>query len=153
MLIPLAADDIAEVMRIERLPGYEGFVGSWPAEEHEAERTSPDARYLGLRDREGLAGFVIFQKVGEPVIRLRRIAVDATDKGTGTRILRAALDWAFETFPAEAVTLGVARANDRARHIYQREGFVDDGEDEVHFNMVLTRRAWARSRPGAQSKS
>ena len=146
MLVPLTADDIAEVMRIERLPGYEGFVGTWPAEEHEAERTSPDARYLGLREGDGLAGFVIFQKVNEPVIRLRRIAVDATDKGTGTRILRAALDWCFETFPAEAITLGVARANDRARHIYLREGFVDDGEDEVHFNMVLTRERWMHVR-------
>ena len=146
MLVPLTADDIAEVMRIERLPGYEGFVGTWPAEEHEAERTSPDARYLGLRDGDGLAGFVIFQKVREPAIRLRRIAVGATDKGTGTRILRAALDWVFQTFPAEAITLGVARINDRARHIYLREGFVDDGEDEVHFNMVLTRRAWAERR-------
>jgi len=84
--------------------------------------------------------------VREPIIRLRRIAVDATDKGTGTRILREALDWAFETFPVDAVTLGVARANDRARHIYLREGFVDDGEDEVHFNMVLTRRAWTERR-------
>ena len=146
MLVPLAADDIAEVMRIERLPGYEGFIGTWPAEEHEAERTSPDARYLGLREGRGLAGFVIFQKVREPIIRLRRIAVDATDKGTGTRILREALDWAFETFPVDAVTLGVARANDRARHIYLREGFVDDGEDDVHFNMVLTRRAWTERR-------
>ena len=109
--------------------------------------TSPDARYLGLREGDGLAGFVIFQQVKEPLIRLRRIAVDATDKGTGTRILRAALDWVFGTFPAaEAITLGVARANDRARHIYLREGFVDDGEDEVHFNMVLTRRAWAERR-------
>ena len=146
MLVPLTADDIAEVMRIERLPGYEGFVGTWPAEEHEAERTSPDARYLGLRDGKGLAGFVIFQKVPEPVIRLRRIAVDATDRGTGTRILRAALDWAFETLPAEAITLGVARANDRARHIYLREGFVEDGEDDVHFNMVLTRERWIQLR-------
>ena len=146
MLVPLNADDVAEVMRIERLPGYEGFVGTWPAEEHEADCTSPDARYLGLRDGDGLAGFVIFQKVREPAIRLRRIAVGATDKGTGTRILRAALDWVFQTFPAEAITLGVARINDRARHIYLREGFVDDGEDEVHFNMVLTRRAWAERR-------
>jgi len=146
MLVPLNARDIAEVMRIERLPGYAGFVGTWPAEEHEAERTAPDARYLGLRDGDGLAGFVIFQKVREPAIRLRRIAVGATDKGTGTRILRAALDWAFESFPAEAITLGVARQNDRARHIYLREGFVDDGEDEVHFNMVLTRQAWAERR-------
>ena len=46
MLVPLDAQDIAEVMRIERLPGYEGFVGTWPAEEHEAERISPDARSL-----------------------------------------------------------------------------------------------------------
>jgi RimJ/RimL family protein N-acetyltransferase len=146
MLVPLDARDIAEVMRIERLPGYEGFVGNWPAEEHEAERSSPDARYLGLRDGDGLGGFVIFQKVHEPVIRLRRIAVGATDKGTGTQILRAALDWAFETFPAQAISLGVARVNDRARHIYLREGFVDDGEDEVHFNMVLTRQAWTERR-------
>jgi len=146
MLVPLDARDVAEVMRIERLPGYEGRVGTWPAEEHEAERTSPDARYLGLRDGERLAGFVIYQKVREPAIRLRRIAVSETDKGTGTRILRAALDWAFETFPAETITLGVARQNDRARHIYLREGFVDDGEDEVHFNMVLTRQAWAERR-------
>ena len=146
MLVPLNAEDIVEVMRIERLPGYEGFVGIWPAEEHEAERTSPDARYLGLRDGDGLAGFVIFQKVHEPVIRLRRIAVGATDKGTGASILRAALDWAFATFPAEGVSLGVARINDRARHIYLREGFVDEGEDEVHFNMVLSRQAWADRR-------
>jgi RimJ/RimL family protein N-acetyltransferase len=147
MLVPLDASDIAEVMRIERLPGYEGFVGNWPAEEHEAGRTSPDARYLGLRDGGGLAGFVIFQEVGESVIRLRRIAVGATDKGTGTRILRAALDWAFETFQsAEGISLGVARINDRARHIYLREGFVDDDEDDVHFNMVLTRKAWAERR-------
>jgi RimJ/RimL family protein N-acetyltransferase len=146
MLEPLTAADIAEVMRIERLPDYAGFVGAWPAEEHEAERTSPDARYLGLREGGGLAGFVIFQKIREPVIRLRRIAVGATDKGTGTRILRAALDWVFETFPTDGISLGVARINDRARHIYVREGFVDDGEDEVHFNMVLTRERWAETR-------
>jgi RimJ/RimL family protein N-acetyltransferase len=147
MLVPLGADDIAEVMRIERLPGYEGFVGRWEAQEHAAECASPDARYLGLRDGDGLAGFVIFQKVREPAVRLRRIAVGATDKGVGTVVLRAALDWAFEAFPAaEAITLGVARANDRARHIYVREGFVDDGEDEVHFNMVLTRERWTERR-------
>ncbi|MDB5425213.1 MAG: hypothetical protein JWQ29_2629 [Phenylobacterium sp.] len=147
MLESLAAADIAEVMRIERLPGYEGFVGRWTAEEHAAELASPDARYLGLRREGGLAGFVIFQKVGEPAIRLRRIAVSETDRGTGGQVLRAALVWAFASFPAEAVTLGVARANDRARHIYLREGFVDDGEDEVHFNMVLARPVWAaRSR-------
>lgn len=146
MLVPLSAEDIAEVMRIERLPGYAGLVGTWTAEEHEAERTSPDTRYLGLRDGDGLAGFVILQNVREPVIRLRRIAVGATDKGTGSRVLRTALNWAFETFPAEGINLGVARANDRARHIYLREGFLDEGEDELHFNMILTRKRWAETK-------
>jgi GNAT superfamily N-acetyltransferase len=146
MLVPLNADDIPEVMRIERLPGYVAFVGRWTAEEHAAELASPDAHYLGQRAGQGLTGFVIFQKLHEPVVRLRRIAVGETDQGTGARILRAALDWAFETLPAEAITLGVARANDRARHIYVREGFVDHGEDEVHFNMALTRERWAEAR-------
>lgn len=74
-LAPLDASDIAEVMRIERLPGYESVVGRWTAEEHAVELASPDARYLGLREGGGVAGFVIFQKVREPAVRLRRIAV------------------------------------------------------------------------------
>lgn len=144
-LSPLTPDDLAEVMRIERTPGYEAVVGSWPRAAHEAELASPDARYFGFRDGDRLSGFVILQKVREPAIRLRRIAVADVGRGVGTAILRAVLDWTFETTPADAVTLGVAKHNDRAHHVYLREGFLDDyaDDDGTHMNMILPRERWA----------
>ena len=147
-LSPLTADDLGEVMRIERTPGYEQVVGSWTREEHEAQLASPDARYFGLRDGDGLSGFAILQKFREPAIRLRRIAVGEVERGTGRRLLRAVLDWVFETTPAEAATLGVATHNDRAHHVYLREGFLDDyaDADGTHMNMILPRARWAAQR-------
>ena len=59
-LEPLTPDDLPEVMRIERTPGYESLVGSWPPEAHEAELASADARYFGFRKGDGLSGFVMF---------------------------------------------------------------------------------------------
>ena len=90
-LEPLTPDDLPEVMRIERTPGYESLVGSWPPEAHAPELASADARYFGFRKGDGLSGFVILQKVREPAIRLRRIAVAEVGRGTGTAILRAVL--------------------------------------------------------------
>jgi RimJ/RimL family protein N-acetyltransferase len=141
-LAPLTPGDLPEVMRIERTPGYEGFVGAWTLEEHAAELASPDARYFGVRDGEGLAGFIILQTFRAPEIRLRRIAVGEVNRGLGTKMLRAVMDWVFETTPAEAMTLGVALANARGKHVYEREGWTVDGEDEVHFSMRILREHW-----------
>lgn len=145
-LVPLTPADLPEVMRIERTPGYEGFVGAWTLEEHAAELASPDARYFGVRDGEGLAGFIILQTFLAPEVRLRRIAVGEVNRGLGTGMLRAVTDWVFETTSAQAMTLGVALANTRGKHVYEREGWIVDGEDDVHFSMRLTREKWAAAR-------
>jgi RimJ/RimL family protein N-acetyltransferase len=142
----LADADLPEVMRIERTPGYEGFVGAWTLEEHAAELASPDARYFGVRDGAGLAGFIILQQVRAPEIRLRRIAVAEVNRGLGTQMLRAIMDWVFETTSADAMTLGVALANGRGKHVYERAGWTVDGEDAVHFNMRIDRATWATLR-------
>ena len=92
-LSALTTADIAEVMRIERLPGYDALVGAFTADEHAAELASPDAIYLGFREGGGLAGFVILQAFREPVVLLRRIAVAQTGRGTGTTLFAAAVDW------------------------------------------------------------
>lgn len=70
------------------------------------------------------------------------------ERGTGTRLPRAVLDCTFKNTPAEAITLGVATHNERAHHVYLREGFVDEyaDADGTHMNMVLGREAWERSR-------
>lgn len=146
-LAPLEPADIPEVMRIERLPGYEAFIGRWDLDEHTAEMASPDARYFGLRDGGGLAGFVILQKVREPSVRLRRIAVDGVERGLGTQVLREVMDRVFETTEAGALHLDVHVDNARAHHVYVREGFVEQSQfDELHRLMEIPRARWAELR-------
>ena len=145
MLVAIAMADIHAIMRIERLPGYDAFIGRWTGEEHAAELASPAARYYGWRVSDGrLAGFAIFQKLDQPVIQLRRIAIDAPGAGAGTQLLRAALDRVMETTSAAAIDLHVMSDNARAQRVYLREGFVREGEGAPkHDRMVLTRGAWA----------
>ena len=141
-LVPLTPADIAEVMRIERLPGYDAFIGQFGPDEHAAEFASPDARYLGFRREGGLAGFVIVQEFTAPTVLLRRISVDETGQGTGTALFRAAVDWIFANSGAEAVRLHVRPENHRARHIYLREGFTRHGEDPASEYLSVTRARW-----------
>ena len=145
-LSPLAPDDIGEVMRLERRPGYEAFVGRWTAEAHAAEMASPRARYFGLRQDGGLAGFVILQELDLPTVLLRRIAVDTAERGVGGRLLGAISDWVFGETHAQALRLEVAHGNDRAHHVYVRAGYEDDGQDDVHVFMRLPRERWAGGR-------
>lgn len=146
-LAPLTPADLPEVMRIERLPGFDAYLGRWDADGHAAEMASPDARYFGLRSDTGLAGFVILQKVREPSVRLRRIAVDGVGRGMGTTILREIMDWVFESSEARALHLDVHVDNARAHHVYAREGFVELGQfDELHRLMEISRAAWIARR-------
>jgi RimJ/RimL family protein N-acetyltransferase len=147
VLSPLTPADIPEVMRLERLPGYDAFIGRWTAEEHVAEMASPDARYFGVRNGHGLAAFIILQRFREPQVRLRRISVGAPGGGLGTAMLREIMDWVFDNTPAEAFWLDVHVENDRARHVYEREGMTPDGAfDAVHQKMILPRERWAALR-------
>lgn len=144
MFDALTPADIPEVMRIERLPGYDAWIGCWTAQAHAEELASADARYFGWRDGGRLAGFSILQRFHEPTVRLRRIAVAEPGHGIGTPLLRAVVDWVFATSPAEAVDLHVRQQNARARHVYAREGFVVGGGDDLGSEgMILSRTAWA----------
>ncbi|WP_309090442.1 GNAT family N-acetyltransferase [Phenylobacterium sp.] len=145
-LSPLTPDDIPEVMRIERLPGYEAFIGRFEADEHAAQFASPEARYFGLRNGDRLDGFVILQEFTAPTILLRRIAVAEPEGGRGTALLRQIMDWVFQETPAEALKLGVALGNSRAKHVYEREGFHTEGVDEAHHLMRITKARWAELR-------
>lgn len=144
----LTAADIPEVMRIERTPGYEAVVGRFEADEHAARMTSPDVRYFGIRDGTGLAGFVILQELNAPTVLLRRIAVSQVERGVGTRLVRGVMDWVFERTPAVALKLDVALGNPRARHVYEREGFREYDQDEMHRFLRVPRERWAELRRG-----
>lgn len=145
-LADLNPADIPEVMRIERMPGYDAVVGRFTAEEHAEQFASPDARYFGLREGSRLLGFVMMQEIRAPTVLLRRIAVGEPERGIGTRLVRGVMDWAFGTTAAEAMKLDVHLQNPRARHVYEREGFAQYDADEVHDFMRVPRTRWAELR-------
>lgn len=145
-LADLTPADIPEVMRLERLPGYEAVVGRFTAQEHAEQFASPDARYFGLRDGPRLLGFVILQEIHAPTVLLRRIAVGEPERGIGTRLVRGVMDWAFGTTAAEAMKLDVHVQNARARHVYEREGFAQYDVDEAHYFMRVSRARWTELR-------
>ncbi|MGH6997053.1 MAG: GNAT family N-acetyltransferase [Phenylobacterium sp.] len=142
-LVSLTAADLGEVMRIERLPGYDVFHASFTADEHAAEFASADAHYLGFRHDGGLAGFVILQELRAPTVSLRRISVREPGQGIGAALFRAAVDWVFANTDAEAVKLHVRPENHRARHVYLREGFTPYRSDETGDLMSVTRARWS----------
>jgi len=141
-LSPLTPADIAEVMRIERTPGYDAFVGRFEADEHARQFASADVLYFGIRDGAGLAGFVILQELDQPTVLLRRIAVSAVEGGVGTRLVRGVMDWVFAETSAEAMRLDVAVGNPRGKHVYAREGFEQYDTDGVHDFMRVPRERW-----------
>lgn len=150
MLSPLTPADIPEVMRLERRPGYEDLVGRWEADEHAAEMASPLARYFGLRDSAGLAGFVMLQELDQPTVLLRRIAVGDPGRGTGGVLLRGVMDWVFGETDAEGLRLDVLPHNARARRAYGREGFTAYGDAVIHgaphILMSISRTHWKELR-------
>jgi RimJ/RimL family protein N-acetyltransferase len=138
----LSPADIPEVMRIERMPGYEATVGRFEADEHARQMASGNVRYVGLRDGAGLAGFVILQELDQPTVLLRRIAVSLQDGGVGSWLVGAVMDWVFGETDAEGLKLDVALNNPRGRFVYERQGFEQYDADDTHYFMRIPRERW-----------
>jgi diamine N-acetyltransferase len=145
------------VMAAERRPGYEGFVGRWTDEEHRETLAAPDCVYLvGARDTGAPRGFVILRDVNDRHgnIYLKRIAVMDADRGFGQAFLAAVTDWVFDQPKSHRFWLNVVEENLRARHVYAKLGFVEDGKKRESFvrpdgtrgsqcTMSILRQEWA----------
>ena len=150
------AEDIPAIMRLERTPGYEGLVGRWDHERHRAEMALESSRYLLSRESGEADGFVLFQGLDDPNLRvhLKRTAVADAGRGLGTRLLSASIDWLFTATDANRLDLEVFVDNTRARRAYEKLGFLTEGvlRDWIRMSngafrtmvmMSLLRREWS----------
>lgn len=63
------------------------------------------------------------------------IAPDYQDKGYGGETIRWAVDWAFLRANIHSISLGCVEYNERARHLYEKIGFVLEGRfRKCHFH-------------------
>lgn len=121
--------DIPVIMALERIDGYERFVGRWEHEQHTAELKNPASRYLVARENKEIVAFAILQGLAAPnrSIRLKRIIARNPERGIGSQFLRSVLDVCFNELAAHRVDLFVHMHNERARRVYAKIGFAEEG--------------------------
>jgi len=121
--------DIPVIMTLERIDGYERFVGRWEHEQHTAELENPASRYLVARENDEIVAFAILQGLAAPnrSIRLKRVIARNPERGTGSTFLRSVLDICFGELAAHRVDLFVHLHNERAHRVYAKIGFAEEG--------------------------
>jgi len=138
-----AALDIPFVMAAERRPGYELFVGQWTESQHREVLDDPNSTYLlGAQNDGTFQGFAMLRDLNEPNgnLYLKRIAVMEAERGFGQAFLAAVTDWVFAETRAHRFWLEVVEDNMRARHVYAKLGFTDEGrERETYWRADGTR--------------
>ena len=85
--------------------------------------------WIAFTDEDGVIGHFIMRYIhgDNKVLRFGWVIVDDSirGKGYGTSMLRAGLDYAFNTLGVQTVTIGVFEHNDIAHNCYKKVGFVD----------------------------
>jgi RimJ/RimL family protein N-acetyltransferase len=127
---PAGAHDLADIMAMERTPGFETCVGRSEEAEHRAMLAAPGFAYrLGVEAGGASVAFAILSGLGDPHgnIYLKRIAASRPGQGLGTALLGRLLDEAFGPLGAWRVFLDCFAGNVRARRSYEKLGFTRDG--------------------------
>lgn len=127
---PANIADIPFLMVAERQPGYDKLVGRFTEDEHRANLADPTAAYqLAVSDDENPLGFVLFWTLDDVHrnLYIKRVVVASPNKGTGTAMMRLCLDWAFGDAGAERVWLTHLPDNHRARALYTKLSFQQEG--------------------------
>lgn len=120
--------DIPAIMAIERLPGYDLYIGRHDGDEHAAFQASEDAAEFVWEQDGRVRGFALLQKLASPhIAQAKTIAVDARGEGLGRPFVRALIDHVFTATGAHRLELDTSAENPRARRLYESLGFVHEG--------------------------
>ncbi len=126
---PSVPEDLPLILSAEAQGAAEGFIGYDTAETHRAWMTDPDVEHRIVLRAGSAVGYVILRGLagGNDAIEVKRICLTQRGSGTGTAVFAALLPWAFNERGAHRVWLDVYVENTRARSLYERSGFREEG--------------------------
>jgi len=128
MMRRATAADLPAIMAIERLKLFHVFIGQSGAEEHARWQDEDDSDELVWEVDGAVRGFAVLQKLTSPAtVLLKRIAVDAPGEGLGTPFVHAVMAHVFAMPHVHRLELDTSAENPRARHVYEKLGFVHEG--------------------------
>lgn len=115
-----------------------GVLGTHPITERQFSSVEANMPFVAF-DESGPVGFFMLRKPGTSLRELRFgfVIVDPRKrgKGYGKAMLQKGLQYAFEIYGAQTVTLGVFENNPGAYYCYKAVGFEDLEADEVYHVM------------------
>ena len=130
-LRPTMPADLAYVLALEKHADHVGFVTPWERAQHEAAIAFADFRHCIIESGSGLepAGYVILNGCRNHNLSLElvRIVVQTKGQGIGRAALKAVKRIAFDDLGAHRLWLDVKAPNQRARGLYEAEGFRTEG--------------------------
>ena len=129
-LRPAVPDDLKQIVELEARADMAPYLYEWGLEKHKLHYSSPDYSYLiAVSEGQDWLGMVIFSGIGRPDrnIELVRVAVSEPGKGTGRFLIDAVQEFAFGELNAHRLWLDVFEDNSRARNLYQKSGFREEG--------------------------
>lgn len=122
-------EDIFFILALEKDPSNI-FIHSWNEATHRANMHNPKYHYFIAEDVEQTSlGYAILIEDEIGRIEWKRIIVARRGDGIGSAFMAAVLDYILTEGQAKTVWLDVYERNDRARHVYEKLGFVETGED------------------------
>jgi len=123
--------DLDFVLQAEQNVENRLFVFTWTRAQHQSIISSEDAAHLVVEkiDDKTRVGYLIIRGLAgaNQSIELRRLVITEKNQGFGRTALKLAKHLAFREWGAHRVWLDVKEHNDRARHLYESEGFVVEG--------------------------
>src|SRR6187402_1132804 len=130
-LRPTMSSDLEFVLSLENDEVNLPFITPWERMQHDAAIRFPDFRHFIIEGGQGLeaAGFLILIgcKSRNQSLELKRMVVQSKGAGFGRAALRVAKKVAFDDLGAHRFWLDVKTHNERARALYDSEGFVVEG--------------------------
>ncbi len=130
-LRPTQETDLPYVLQAEQHQENSSFIMPWSAEQHRLALTQPDLTHLIIEKLENNqpAGFILLAGLGDAnnSIEFRRIVITEKGAGFGKEAVGLVKRLAFERLKAHRLWLDVKDYNQRARHLYEAEGFVVEG--------------------------
>ena len=122
-------EDCAFVVSVEQHPDNAPHIGQWTEAQHESALRAAGIAHWIIEHRNQPIGFVILEGTDNPddSLLLRRIAIASKGRGHGRTAVMLAARYCFDVLGFHRLWLNVSPRNRRARNLYRKLGFVEEG--------------------------
>lgn len=135
-------DDFGFICSLTSDPANAPFIGHDDEAQLTGYLADPRVRVM-IWQGEAPLGFAIFREIGHASgrVELFRLALAQTGTGRGRTFMAALIDFAFQDLSAARLWLDCSGENPRARRLYERAGFRQEGCLRSHWHRPALGRA------------